>query len=158
MATEQLKAYADTSVFGGAFDEEFAEPTTAFFNQVAQGRFVLVSSALVHRELDPAPEVVRQLFERMLPSAELTEITTEALALQQAYLDAGIVSARHADDALHVAIAAVSRCSLVVSWNFTHIVHFDKIRLYNRVNAEMRLPPIGIHSPREVIEYEDQDL
>ena len=145
-------------MFGGAFDEEFAEPTTAFFSQVGEGRFLLVSSALVRRELDAAPEEVRRLFERMLPGTELVEITAEALTVQQAYLEAGIVSARHADDALHVAIAAVSRCSLVVSWNFSHTVHFDKIRLYNRVNTEMRLPPIGIHSPREVIEYEDQDL
>jgi len=37
-------------------------------------------------------------------------------------------------DALHVAVATVSNCRLIVSWNFKHIVNFQKIPLYNGVN------------------------
>lgn len=29
-----IKVYADTSVYGGVFDEEFAEPSKIFFEQV----------------------------------------------------------------------------------------------------------------------------
>ena len=65
---------------------------------------------------------------------------------------------RCADDALHVAIATVVKCSLIVSWNFAHIVHFNKIPLYNAVNRKKGYPTIAIYSPREVIEYEDDNI
>jgi len=41
-----------------------------------------------------------------------------------------------------------------VSWNFRHIVHFEKIPLYNAVNVLNGWGHIGIYSPLEVIEYE----
>jgi hypothetical protein len=44
---------------------------------------------------------------------------------------------------------------MIVSWNFRHIVHFQKMPLYNAVNALHRYPAIEIHSPAEVIEDED---
>ena len=36
-----MKVYADTSVFGGAFDQEFAKPTRQFFAEIDAGRFTL---------------------------------------------------------------------------------------------------------------------
>jgi hypothetical protein len=77
----------------------------------------------------------------------------DAAALQEAYLKAGILSARSEDDALHVAIATVARCSLIVSWNFRHIVHFEKIPLYNAVNTLKGYGTIGIFSPLEVFGF-----
>ena len=59
------------------------------------------------------------------------------------------------DDALHVAIATVSGCDIIVSWNFKHIVHYDKIALYNAVNRINGYKDIFINSPAEVIDYED---
>ncbi len=58
-------------------------------------------------------------------------------------------------DALHVALATVSRASLIVSWNFKHIVNFQKIPMYNAVNTLHGYRGISIYSPLEVIEYED---
>ncbi len=150
-----LKLYADTSVFGGPFDEEFAEASERFFNQVRQGRFSLALSGVVQAEIASAPEPVRNLFEEMLVDAEIVEPTEEALMLRQAYMDEKILPAASTDDALHVALATVSGCFAIVSWNFKHIVHFRKIPLYNAVNAVHGYPSIGIFSPREVIEYED---
>jgi len=36
MAMRKLRVYADTSVFGGVFDDEFAEASRAFFDQVVK--------------------------------------------------------------------------------------------------------------------------
>jgi len=74
--------------------------------------------------------------------------------LRDAYIDAGIVTEKRLTDALHVALATVSGCRAIVSWNFKHIVHFDKIPLYNGINKVMGYGEIAIHSPQEVIEYE----
>jgi hypothetical protein len=50
-----------------------------------------------------------------------------------------------------VAIASVNRASMIVSWNFRHIVHYEKIRGFNAVNLREGYPPIAIYSPKEVI-------
>jgi hypothetical protein len=144
------RAYVDASVFGGVADEEF-------FDQVAQGRFLLVTSGLVADELAQAPSEVRELFERLLVTAELVKVDERGLALQGAYLDAGILTPKWADDALHVALATVTGADLIVSWNFRHIVHFEKVAKYNAVNTLRGYREVAIHSPSEVITYEDDE-
>lgn len=148
--------YADTSVYGGAFDSEFARPSLRFFDLVRQRRFRLVISAIVFKEISLAPAVVRALLEEMAIDARIAPMTDDALELQQAYLDHGIVTPRSAQDALHVALATVENCGMIISWNFRHIVHFQKIPLYNAVNTLYRRPPLEIRSPLEIIDDEDE--
>jgi len=158
MIARTIRVYADTSVFGGVFDEEFRVASEIFFAQVRSGRFRLVTSAIVQEEVAPAPLEVREFFGGMLGLVEVADISEDALQLRSAYLDAGIVSQKWSEDALHVAVATVSGCSLMVSWNFKHIVHFQKIPLYNAVNTLRGYAQIGIFSPLEVIQYEDEDI
>jgi predicted nucleic acid-binding protein len=152
---EDIRIYADTSVFGGVFDTEFEEPSKAFFSAVKQSRFTLVSSELVRQEIQAGPKRVKDFFSDILPIVEIAEITDEALKLQHAYTDAGILSEKYSTDALHVALATVSQASLIVSWNFKHIVNFQKIPMYNAINTLHGYREIAIYSPLEVIEYED---
>ena len=44
MLVRKIPVYADTSVFGGFFDEEFAEPSQRFFERVKRGDFLLLIS------------------------------------------------------------------------------------------------------------------
>jgi len=150
--------YTDTSVFGGVFDDEFEEPSRAFFGQVRAGRFSLLVSDVSRREIVFAPARVRDFFDEWLAFMRLVPVDGHVLALRDAYVAAGIVSAKWAEDAAHVAAATVAQADLIVSWNFRHIVHFDKIRLYNAVNALRGYRQLEIHSPQEVIDYEDEDL
>jgi hypothetical protein len=150
-----IRVYADASVYGGAFDEEFAAASQEFFDQVRSGRFRLVVSAIVADELQEAPEHVLALFEEMRLLADAADVTDEAIDLRQAYLAAGIVGEKWRSDALHVALASTSQCSVIVSWNFRHIVHFQKIPLYNAVNLAHGYSPLAIHTPQEVLADED---
>jgi hypothetical protein len=93
----------------------------------------------------------------MLAYCETVEIGPDAFALQEAYLREGIVSEKYAADALHVALATVSNAKMIVSWNFKHIVNFQKIPLYNAVNKLKGYDSIDIYSPLEVIDTEDED-
>ncbi len=36
---KQLRIYADTSIFGGCFDEEFAKESQALFEDIKKGKF-----------------------------------------------------------------------------------------------------------------------
>jgi hypothetical protein len=147
-----LRVYADTSVFGGCFDEEFDKDSLAFFREVADGRFILVVSLVTLRELRRSPANVQKLLEG-LPSGsvELVEDSPEIGRLRDAYVQAGVVTATSLDDAEHIASASVAEVDVVVSWNFRHIVHFDKIRGYEAVNLLQGYRAVRIHSPREVI-------
>jgi predicted nucleic acid-binding protein len=158
MKNGTLRVYADTSVFGGVFDPEFAKASERFFAQVRKGVFQLVVSSIVADELAAAPPQVRSLFDEILPQAEVTPITEEAAELSESYLQHNILAPAWREDAMHVALATVSRCDLIVSWNFGHIVHFDKIPRYNAVNILRGHRPIAIHSPSEVAFDEDETV
>ena len=81
----------------------------------------------------------------------MVAIGEESEWLRDAYLKARVVGPSHGKDAHHIALATVSRADLVASWNFKHIVHWDKIRGFNAVNLREGYPPIEIRSPREVV-------
>lgn len=154
MPPRPIRIYADTSVFGGVFDEEFQTDSQEFFDEVVRGELRLVVSALIEEELKEAPEQVRQFYEKVAGIAESIRVSDEARQLRDAYVKAGIVTERHLADALHVALATVADCRAIVSWNFRHIVHFNRIPLYNGINRVMGYGEIAIHSPQEVIAYE----
>ena len=109
----------------------------------------------MREEIKVGPQKVIDIFEEFLVIAEIAEITDNVLQLQQSYVQAGIVSEQYATDAMHVALATVSNADLIVSWNFKHIVNFQKIPLYNAVNTLNSFGEIAIYSPLEVIESED---
>ena len=64
---KKIRIYADTSVYGGCFDEEFAEDSQAFFHQVREGNFLLMTSLTLARELDEAQEKIQRVLAE-LPS------------------------------------------------------------------------------------------
>jgi hypothetical protein len=75
-----------------------------------------------------------------------------------AYLDAGIVTKKSTADVLHVALATVAKCQLIVSWNFKHIVHFQKVPLYRAINTINGYTEINIYSPPKIINYERETI
>ncbi len=152
-----MRIYADTSVFGSVFDKEFSEPAKKFFSEIDAEKFTLVTSAIVEAEIEPAPEKIRKLFRTYEKRAEIVHVKHETLVLQHQYISSGIVTPKSAEDALHVAVATVAQCALIVSWNFKHIVHFDKIPKYNAVNILNNYNEIGIYSPLEVISYDNKN-
>lgn len=155
MKSRIIKVYADTSVYGGVFDDEFKHASRSFFDMVQSGAYALCVSDVVHQELVVAPENVKRLFHELFPLCQVLDVDENVLELQQAYMAEGILTEKWYDDALHVALATVSGCDVIVSWNFKHIVNFKKIPLFNAVNVLKGYRPIAIHSPLEVIDYEE---
>jgi predicted nucleic acid-binding protein len=158
MFGKRFHIYADTSVFGGVFDKKFKDASRRFFELVRNGKFILATSPLVEDELVKAPLPVRQLYNEIKNMSVILKVTEEAIDLREAYLGEGIVSPNSLTDALHVALASVSGCGIIVSWNFKHIVNYAKIPLYNAVNILKGYDPIAIHSPWEVISDEKGDI
>jgi hypothetical protein len=147
-----LRVYADTSVFGGCFDEEFEVESLKFFEEVRHGRFLLVISDITTTELDRAPQQVQTLLAG-IPADRVEVVTSsdESRALREAYIEARVVGRASLNDAEHIAVATVANVDIVVSWNFKHIVHFEKIGGYEGVNTLNGYRSPKIYSPREVV-------
>ena len=115
----------------------------------------MVVSRTVLDELDKAPRHVLDFIAGLDFDASVVAISSEVETLRDAYIEAGIVGKSSFDDAEHIAVANVERVDLVVSWNFKHIVHFDKIKGCNAINMLKGYPPLDIRSPSEVICHEE---
>ena len=147
-----LRVYADTSVFGGCFDDEFKTESARFFEEVRQKQFTLVVSNVTLDELELAPDQVRGVLAGLpAEQVELVNTSAESDELRNAYLEAGVVGPASTNDAAHIAVATTSSVDLVVSWNFKHIVHFEKIGGYEGVNSMRSYRSPRIYSPREVV-------
>lgn len=145
------RVYVDTSVLGGWFDPEFSRWSTALVRDFHAGRLKPILSEIVAAEIVDAPPDVRALYAELQGlGPELLSVTPEALALADAYQQHSILPPRFYADGLHIALATIAEVDLLVSWNFRHIVRFDKIRLFTAVNLELGYKPLAIYSPREV--------
>jgi hypothetical protein len=98
---------------------------------------------------------VLELYRSLRAQACWIELTQDLRILYSGYLKHRIVSESHYMDAYHVASATVGGCRAIVGWNFKHIVHLDKIPLYNAVNKLLGYNEIAIHTPSEVLRYEE---
>ncbi len=150
---KKLRIYTDTSVLGGCFDPEFAVWSLSLMADFRARRFDPLLSDVVAAEVRVAPAAVGRVFRELLDAgAQVLGVGAEALALLAAYRRHRILGERFRNDMLHIALATIARAD--VSWNFKHIVRFDKIRAFNAVNVEQGRAPIAIHSPREVTSHE----
>jgi len=117
-----------------------------------KGQAVMLASDLLLRELAEAPAEVQSVLSALpLAHVERVALTDEAEHLRDLYLAARVVTPPHANDALHVALAVAARADMIVSWNFKHIVHFDKMRGFNAVNLREGYARLDILSPLEVV-------
>jgi len=150
------RIYLDTSVIGGCHDKEFQSWSNGLMKDFRLKNYLPVLSELTFDEISKAPKPVQQTLRALLDyDPEVLDITESALELSEKYLKREILTPKFRDDALHIALASLANVDVLVSWNFRHIVHYDKIRLFNAVNIENGLKSIDIYSPREVTNYEE---
>ena len=148
------RVYIDTSVIGGCHDEEFAPWSNGLMKDFRVGIFKPVISKVVSLEIINAPEDVQETYaEILLLEHEFLDATAESTDLADRYLQRGVLTSKYYDDAQHIALATVAEADILTSWNFKHIVHFDKIRQFNAINLELGYKSIEIRSPRELTNY-----
>jgi predicted nucleic acid-binding protein len=151
------RIYIDTSVVGGYFDEEFKETTIKLFERLENKEVLFVVSDLLDLELINAP---RQVSEHLLKYSgdkfERVELTEEAIALANNYIEAKVVGKTSLEDCRHIAMATIHKVDVLASWNFKHIVNLDRIKGYNSVNLRLGYTMIEIRSPKDLVNYENE--
>jgi predicted nucleic acid-binding protein len=150
---KRTKIYLDTSVIGGVFDVEFQVASKMLFEEIRAGKKIAVISDITISELGKAPTEVQGIL-RTLPESrfESVTLTDEAVSLAELYLKNKIVTPKYREDALHIALATLSRVDVLVSWNFKHIVNLKRIQGFNAINLKEGYPLLEIRSPLEVLD------
>ncbi len=93
VSLKPLRLYLDTSVLGGAFDDEFEEDTATLLAAIRGGTVLPVLSEQLDIELLEAPPSVRRLLDELIElGAEDVRLSSETQALAAAYLAAGVVT------------------------------------------------------------------
>ena len=137
----------------------FKRPRGCFGSRWQQGRFRFIASVLLQQEIENAPARVRGLMARTFAQEKsILPITVEAVSLASAYMNNKVVPATYADDARHVAIAVVHRVTVIVSWNFQHLVNLQREAGFNRVNILLGYPSVRIVSPLELIYGNEEEV
>ena len=155
---KRLRIYLDTSIVNFLFADDapdFRKITVEFF-AVYAARYELFVSDIVMAEIlrDPNPEHRAKLMDvlathavTMLPEERLDEVRL----LADAYLEAGIVPEKKAEDALHVAYALVFEMDFLLSWNFKHLANVRREARFLAVNEALGYRyPLRLLSPLEV--------
>jgi len=140
----KLKIYLDTSVFSAYFDERAPDrraQTVEFWERIVA--FDVCTSELAREELEKTPNADRR--KRLLGLLDdllLHPITEEILESSERYVQAGVFTTIMINDAVHVAVAVLTRQDLLVNR-----VRRAKI---NQVNVSQGLPTIEIIAPPEI--------
>lgn len=86
----------------------------------------------------------------LLAGTTILAVGPEHHELARRYLDAGIFPASVPEDALHVAVAVLSRQDALVSWNFKHLVNRRRRAAVDALNRSLGHPVLPIISPPEL--------
>jgi len=152
------RVYIDTSIVGAYYGHEFRSITRLFFRRLEEGELIFVLSDLLQSELESAPREVREHLDRYPEDCfERVKLTKEAIQLADRYIAEKVVGETSLRDCRHIALATVAKVDVLASWNFRHIVNWDRIKGYNQVNNLLGYPSIEIRNPRDLINHSHDD-
>ena len=148
----RLRIYLDTSVVSAYVDErqpERKQTTVDFWDCL--GDYEVAVSELTVAEIGATTDPrLREQMARMIRPFAILPVEQEARRLAQEYASRGVFSPATIEDAIHVAVAVVSRQDMIVSWNFRHLVNRRRRALVNEVNILLGYPTIDILAPPEL--------
>jgi predicted nucleic acid-binding protein len=145
------KIFLDTSVISALFDGRTPErqaQTNSCWAKLSDYEVFLSETVL--QEIGAAPVPLHDKMLAAVSGFTVLPITGEAEDLARAYIEQGIFPQHYFDDALHVAVATTNQISILLSWNFTHLVKLKTRRMVAWVNARDSLIQIEIISPPEL--------
>jgi len=127
------------------------------FQEFIEGKKIAVISDITTQELIDAPNNVKKYLES-IPTNHIKTLkrNDEVDFLSAKYIEYKVIPDKCFNDALHIAFATIENVDILVSWNFKHIVNYDRILKYNSVNLMFGYKHLEIRNPKEVISNEEE--
>ena len=154
---DRLKIYLDTSIISHLEQSEKpAEQSdcVGLFDKIKSGEYEAYTSFVTTIEIDDCEETLRLKLHSHLDGIPLTIIseTDEINAFAEHIVKAGILTRKSFDDCLHIAAAVISKCDIIVSLNFRHLVKVKTINGVRVVSLENGYTDtVNILPPRALI-------
>jgi len=153
------KVYIETSVISYLTARPNRDILIAANQQVTQewwqdrrDKFDLYVSQLVEQEASSGDAEAVSKRQQTITTCSFLDITPEAVRLANRLIEQNAIPKQAAEDALHIAVAAVSGMDYLLTWNFKHIANAAmraNVELVCRLNGYE--PPV-ICSPMELME------
>jgi predicted nucleic acid-binding protein len=128
------------------------QQTTSQWWDARLERFEVVVSQLVLQEAQAGDPDAAKERTHVLESLEILEVTEEALGLAKKLIEKRAIPREAAEDALHIAVAAVNGVSYLLTWNLKHIANAAMRSKIERVCREQGIEPPIICTPEELLE------
>jgi len=159
---QKLKIYIDTSVIGNLDRDEENEiktDTHILWNQIKDDLYDVVLSDVTIAEIDDCQEEKREILYDYLSEIDYTlvEVDEKTLEVASRFIDLGVLKEKSFDDCQHIAAAITSRCDVIVSWNFKHIVNHKTMMGVKAVTALEGYNDVLIYTPSILIGGETND-
>jgi predicted nucleic acid-binding protein len=148
----KLRVYLDTSIFSAYYDDRLPERqsiTKEFWERISD--FEVSTSEIARQELSQTyDESLRTNLLSLQDDFIVHPVNDDIIDLANHYISAEVFSSVMFNDALHVAVAVITRQDILLSWNFKHLVNRRRRLQINQINAVLELPMIEIMAPPEL--------
>ena len=156
----KLKVYLDTSIIShldAPDTPDKMQDTISLWEAIKANKFEIYISDVTMRELGRCPEPKRSMMIEHLAEIQYVDLVEcgHSTELSHLYCEIGGLPPKSKDDALHIAIASVGDCDVILSWNFKHIVNIRAMTAVENVNFNKRYKNIRILSPSMLLEGDD---
>jgi predicted nucleic acid-binding protein len=157
---KKLRIYLDTSVISHLDAPDVPDKeadTKRLWEDIKAGKYEVVISDLTIVEIEATPEPKLSFMRSMIAEihGEYVDRNDESTLLSAKYVEFGGLPPKSRNDAVHIAIATVHRCDIVLSWNFRHIVNLRAIKAVDAVNIREGYNIVRIMSPAMMLDEEE---
>ena len=154
---KKLKIYLDTSVISYLDQQDAPErmaETRQLWEQIKTGKYNIVISNLTFDEIKRCADDKRSTLLGYVTEIhfENVEQDDESQRLSALYFERGGLPPKSKEDALHIAIATVNNCDIILSWNFKHIVNLRAVTAVEAVNIQEGYRIVRIMPPAMLLE------
>lgn len=120
----------------------------------AAERYELLTSTVVVDELSKATSDRVALRLELLANVQMVPLLPTIADIVTTYLQHKLMPAKPPEDAMHLALASVHGCDLIVSWNCQHLANPNKAGHIRRINARLGLAVPRLLTPLHLLEGE----
>jgi hypothetical protein len=110
---------------------------------------VFISDLVINEIKGASQPLQNQMLEKVSDFTNLST-TDNDHNLAKIYIENEIFPVKYYDDALHVSIASANQISVLLSWNYTHLVKIKTRRMVALINTIHNYNPVEIITPPEL--------
>ena len=161
---EKMSVYIETSVISYLTSNMSRDLVIAAHQEISHTwwekrrfNYHLFISQVVMDEITAGDTSLAHVRKKLIEGIRLLPITEEMTKLAKHFVEKGILPQKSANDALHVAIAAICKIDFVLSWNCKHIANAEIEKAIWKACESLGYQAPSICTPLELLDRWDYE-